>query len=61
MNGNMGTFPSSISSPSAFGAGNFSAGLPSNGVPFGAFGSGLKPSGGAQDLSKQQQQNGSLI
>jgi hypothetical protein len=63
MNGSTGGFPSSTSSPSAFGAGNFSAGLPSNGTPFGTgtFGSGFNPNG-VQDLSKQQQpQQASLI
>jgi len=63
MNGSTGSFTSSTSSPSAFGAsaGSFSTSEPSsNGAPFGAFGtgawgSGFNPSGVTQDPSKQQQ------
>jgi len=59
MNGSTGAFPSSTSSPSAFGGGavNFGAGLPSNGTPFGTFGAGAFGSGfNVQDPSKPQQQ-----
>jgi hypothetical protein len=63
MNGSAGPFPSSTSSPSAFGGsgGNFSPGLSSsNGISVGTFGGGsfgsaFNTSGGPQDPSKQQQ------
>ena len=61
MNGNMGVFPSSASSPSGFGGRGFMA--PSwNGTPFSAFGGApeVGATGTAQDLKQSQpQQNGS--
>jgi len=63
INGNLGAFPSSTSSPSGFSGRSFSAGLPPwNGGPFGggALGSGLSANVTNQDPSTQQsKQNGS--